>query len=572
MNWEQIAITARRYEISQLLASSPHPLTDRLILKYKGEPLEPGKRYTIKRRYSKFIDRMQLVFESTENEVDTRTAATHALIYACWCTDLELVLELIQDLRELIDINSLIGGENVLDWVLASIALGSNADTAVDICRLLVVCYGSKLNVRYPESIIMQLCSYSRHADVVAYLVVVYDSVIEHAVLASDIFRCLVTGNQDEVVETYLRSYKDYIEHLYDALIPASIKGSTPMFRLVLDMFEEEITACDIEHIFMALCSKTSTLDWDNKIVVAFKAWADRLTSRTIELSLVENWVSSMTEKKKPDVDDRLRHMAHTVIRMCIDLLQDQGIEIALALCCYHVSGACMGLLYWPTDRVPQGPQCCCLQDLELLDLVLARNLDQIQANPQLARHALIECANRRDIDTFEYILTRVGPCVCTYALEFWCEACDLEAVSMVLDAGAGNRELLRRAPVILELACARGDAEMVELLTRVAYASIEAPDYGLALLEACHNQHEDVIRVIADCNQHIDLSADAGIFTDKHVKRMDSDIIELVNTLFGTSIDSTGCPKIVRELMTSRGQSIRYCEARVMYPSYRIG
>ena len=139
----------------------------------------------------------------------------------------------------------------------------------------------------------------------------------------------------------------------------------------------------------------------------------------------------------------------------------------------------------------------------------------------------------------------------------------------MVLDVGACDGKLLGRMPTILTLACRRGDAEMVELLVRAAQDSIKASSYGLALLEACHSGHEDVIRVIAtDCSQYIDLRT--NIFTDSHVKRMDPDVVILVNSLFGSSIDSTGGTRTIHKPMTYRGQSIRYNGASIMYPSYK--
>lgn len=537
MDWTQVTIN-NRHRVSLLLASSPHPLTDRLVLKYRDKRLLGySARYILKSQYSHYIPRRrQLALDSTTDEVDIRTAVTYALIYACWSADIELVLELIQNLREFIDINAKVHNGNVLNWTLKATAYWHDRKTeTVNICRLLIVYYGSKLKIHLPESIIRKLSYNNKHADVIAYLVTVHGSEIDHARMADDIFRCLVS--QDEAARSYLRSYKDYIrEYLQNALVPSVLWGSTSMFDLVLDTFQKEITVDDIGRVFRVLCNKASTPDWDDKIAIVFEVWANQLTPGIIEAGLIDNWI--MAKKKKPNTRDRLGHMAHTIIGRCMHLLQDQGIQIALALCCLYTS-----------------------QNTKLLDLILDRNLEQIQANPRLARHALIECANHRDIDTFEHLLLRVGPCVCAYALEFWCEACDLEAVSMVLDVGAGNEELLDCLPAVLVSACATGDAEMVELLIRTARVS----NYGPALLEACHNQHEDVIRVLADCDQYIDFSADTGVFTNEHVRWMDRDIVELVNTLFGTSIDSTGCPVVART------QFIRYDKAITMYPSYKV-
>ena len=368
MYGERTAIIGDRRRVCLLLASAPHPLMDRLIRKYSGGPLEPSERYVLESQYSAYDRRVQLGLEGTDEVIDARTAASYTLIYACWTTDFELTIELIQDLRELIDINTLIEDGDVLDWTLEPASRDYNRsrmDVAVDICRLLIVYYGFGLRVHRPESIIRQCCN-SRYADVIVYIVTVYDSVIGHDGVAGDVFRCLVKGRQDEAAEVYLHHYKDCIsDHLWDALMPAALRGSTIMFRLVLDAFKEEITADDITCTFRVLCSETSTQDWNNKIAVAFETWADQLASSTIETSLVNNWVSSMAIGQKPDMRDRLGHMAHVVIRMGVDLLQDQGIEIAMGLCCYHRPGALLGPLLGPIGKY-KNPQCCCSQDLEI--------------------------------------------------------------------------------------------------------------------------------------------------------------------------------------------------------------
>lgn len=533
-----------RIRVSMLLQSAPHLCMTRFIdtstnyegIKYRLEQIPWSGGH-------KVID-----IKPYEGVIDARLAATYALIYACGVGDLELAMDIIQDLHDLIDINTLIEGDGIIDLTIRVARHGykARADRAIDICRLLIVCYGSKLKAYHQGGYFMDFCLRYNYVDVVLYLLALYDAEIDHTAFASYIFMCLVICNSDEEAKQYLSHYKNHIGS--NCVIAYVISyGSASMFEHVLAVFGTEIETDDIETMFMILCTTIDTHDGDNKIRVMHKASAHRLTAETITEGLIDNWVCQMQTTDQPE-RDMLGQTAGIVISTFLDLIQDQGIEIALALC-------------------------CSLQDLKLMDAVLAHNLDQIRSNSGLARHAIIECASHRDIDTFEHILATLGSSICVYALEFWTRAGDLEAVQMVLDTSITDALVLESLPMVLRIACQEGDTELVELLVRSIGDLISESDYRLAFRTACMFGHEDIIRVLArDCSYYLNFRCDADIITCIDMACFNSDIATLINSLFETSIDPVyPTTTVARRGAVNQEKSVSYGSAACAYDLRRI-
>lgn len=481
---------------------------------------------------------------SCDTEINYRTAASHALIYACWALDLELAICLVQDLHTIIDINTRINDKGILELIIRSGWTNYKAkrmDTAINICRLLIIYFGSKLDAGKPGSALLGVCSQFRHTDVVVYLSALYNTEIDHESMADSIFGCLVTRDTDEAALTYLKLHQDQIQSkVGKAIESTALWGSASMFRHMLTVFQEAITIRDVNEVFGALLRTPAARDWDTKIEIAHGLWSHHLTSTAIEQDLIGIWRWTMLENEEPSVIESLKHMAQVVIDMFMDLIAGRGIQIAMALCCSS-------------------------QNLELLGRIIDRNLEQIRSKPKLTRHAVIECVASRDIDTFEYMLMKLGSSI-NPLLGFWCSAGDLEAVTMILEAGL-SEAIVGRLPKDLRFACQRGDAELVEIIVKYAGDSIKESDYRSAFRGACYHGHEDVIRVLAaNCRDHLNFRTDADILTDMDILAdrgricLGPEIIQLVNNLFGTSIDPTGCSKVVgHKLVCDRGLFVGY-------------
>lgn len=511
-------LDANRIRVSMLLQSAPHISMARFLetdytknLKYRLEcATVRGLKVIGIRPY--------------EGVINSQTAAAYALIYACWAGDLELATDLIHDLYELIDINTLIDGHGII-YITAVLPLHNynkaQIDRAIDICRLLIVCYGPKLDAYRQGRHFMGVCLHRDCADVVLYLITIYDEKIDHMFKASDIFRCLATNDQDEEAKQYLKHYQRYIRSR-SIIIPTALKGSASMFRHVLTTFRTNIEADDIGKLFKTLCISLTARGWDSKIKIISESLVDQLTADIITKGLINNWVKSVIEAQCSDTRDRLGYMAKVIISTFMTLIQDRGIDIALALC--HA-----------------------LQDLELLDAIIDRNLEHIRSNPGLVRHVLIECVNHRDIETFEHMLTRIGSSISADALEYWSRAGDLEAVRMILEVSMTDGPTLDRLPLVLRLACQEGDAELVEIITEFASDLITNTDYRLAFRNACMFGREQVIRVMAaNCDYCLNFSTNADIYTCVVMKHFSSDLALLINSLFGTSIDPASCATAV--------------------------
>ena len=483
-----------------------------------------GKRFKLSLKPT--IRRQEILcIEPCDDMIDTRTAATHALFYACWAGDIELATNLIHDLYELIDINTLIKDYGITDLIIMVPRSDYNknpsthsdyADKSINICRLLIICYGSKIHVYHRSRRLMDFCLRRNYADVVLYLATLYDDKIYHPAVANDIFKCLAINDQEEGAIQYLSRHRIHIRRRL-VILPITREGSASMFRYVLTAFESSIDADDDECLFKALCTCLTVQDWDNKVRIVSELLVNQLTAEIITKGLVDNMALITTGAHSPD-RARLGRMASVVMRIFIDLIQDRGIEVALALCCM-------------------------LGDLELLNTLIDRNIEQICADPKLARHAIIECVNYRDIDTFEHILTRVGVCVCADALEYWSRAGDLEAVRVVLEVSMADEPTINRLPLALRLACQEGDVELVEIIIEFANDWISKSGYRLAFHSACMFGREQVIRLLAArCRHYLNFCTDEDILSYMNIKYFNSDLALLINSLFGTSLDPASC------------------------------
>ena len=501
-----------------LLKSSSHPLMARLIQKYDTSPCTGAdQRYGLTHMLSWGDTRTILYPSPCDTEIDPKTAASHALIYACWNLDLELAIAITKDLHTIIDVNILVNNRSIIELVMISGWQDYNEermDLAINICRLVIIYFGSKLDAGCLCNTLHRTCSQFEYADVVMYLIALYDSEIDHASRADGIFRCLVRGGWDEEACKYLALHQDQIQNRVEsAIIPAAQSGTTSMFRHVLTVFLASTTTEDVRKAFRALCCAidfnkalrgvVDTRDWDDKIVIVRELWPHLLTPKIIKEGLGDNWRWAVTIKERLGIVETLKHIAQVVIRTFMDLIQGRGIAVALALC-------------------------CCAHNLELLDEIIDRNLEQIQARPKLTRHAVVECAAHRDIDAFGHMLIKLQSCMAPDTLKIWCDVYDLEAVRMILEIGM-SEAMAKSIPVVLKATCRRGDAELVEMLVQYAGDSIKRAKYSSALREACLYDREDVIRVIAaNCYDYFSFRAMSK-------ERISYKIMYLLYSLFGT-------------------------------------
>ena len=490
--------------ISKLLRSASHPQIDQFLQACGIDPKPRAKRYTLgTKEYDKGWGRptMILKLEQIESELDPITAASYALISACFVGNLKLVLWMIRDLRTIIDINMQINGRGILTWTIDDMVGWSRTNKAINICRALIIYYGRALDANHYSNRLLLTCASNNCADIVMYLMETYGSDLEYGGSLGWVFRCIIMDGQDEIA-MQLCSRAQSTGDTHDILVWTVLYGSLTVFKYVTNLFESKFRPGDINYAFSELCSTHYELDRDDKIRIGYAMWKDQLTTETIEKALHKNWQSYMRGENHSQ-------LIHMVVETCLELIQDRGIEIALALCCRDV-------------------------DLETIDLIISSKLEQIISNPELTRHCILVCCERDDIDTFGYILGRLGSNICADTLQFWCEAGDLEGVAMILDM---NQMWSEHIPKLLKSACQIGDADMAQLLAMYTKDSISAHRYRAAFYEACYNSHDDTVLILGECwRQYL------GIYSNSDYElclvRIEPRIIRLLNQLFQTSID----------------------------------
>lgn len=340
---------------------------------------------------------------------DCKTAATQALFYACSKGDLKLVKDLIQDLRELIDINALIDGKSIAEWTIGDVkaseypskayqAYLDHMKNAMNICRYLIICYGSKINLNPPSGLILRasLCFDNVCEDIVYHLARTYGADLVHVIGTHHTFRTLIKNDHDDEAVAYLHQHRNRLAiDLFGGVFMAAIgHASTHIFKVVLELFGSQAESRSIDYMFSSLCgpypdSRTPS-EADEKITLALDLWADKLKAKTVEKCLVNQWIRAKDGRSSGRI-------AQELVSRCLGLIQDQSIQIALAVC-----------------GLPQ--------NLELFDAVFDSNIDEIRANPQLLFHVLVECCNLGDTSTFRHIAKKCGSLIYPTALELWFE------------------------------------------------------------------------------------------------------------------------------------------------------
>ena len=527
-----------RRDVCLLLGSASHSSIDRLLEAHDHDPHTQSKRYTLEigKYRTNFWDRRPvLLLSGTPTEPDAKTAASQALLLACWQGDLDMVKQIVHNLRGIIDVNTLLGNKNVLSWTLRVNPNNRTTETTIskaNICRFLIVEYGSNLNANRCEDDILRICSnYSSrgshsHSDIVAYLVTAYGPDLASNVDVYTVFECLARGNHEEEAKTYLHLYTDLsIDAVNAVLVQAITWASIPLFEFVMDMYQSRISAGCVSDLFETFSNEDQILHYEDKIRIVYNKWAHHLTPKIIKRCLVELW--SKDDLDNVDLDDYTdieasqkygSCKAHTIIEVCMPLICNRGIEIAMV-------------------------HCCISPNIQLLDTLIAFNLEQIRSEPQLVTHALLVCACQGEIDILRHLLMRLGLSISAAALEFWCMAGDIEAVAMILDIEPIPEPLIDRLPIILKRLCSQGDVDMVELLIKTIGDSIKESDYVLAFYEACRHGHKSIVEIMINLCGHIHFDSSLSEFD---MTAIDPDIIQLLNETFGTTIDSNSEAKLL--------------------------
>lgn len=510
--WQQVGL---------LLQSAPHSRMTRVLHECQAHaPIISSHRYTLGADHGSY----DLRLIETSLEIDSRSAATHALLFACWWGDMELVRWLVRDLRNLIDADTLIDGRNILEWAIGEVkdldfdqeSYVAHLDCAMDICRYLIISFKLTINANLPSGIILHACTYghgSHYTDIIAHLVRSYGKELIHSERTHSIFEMLVESNYEEEALMYLDQHRDLaagtnFRILGGIFLPLAREGSASIFKLMLGMFGSQMEPTGIDRIFKALCYNTITdgtqisfNKYHDKIEAALSVWASKLTPKIVETCLVDYWGWNTAMKQKT---------AELVIRSCLDQLEDQGISIALAL--------------------------TCSQNLELFDEVFDRKLEQIQAKPKLLKHAALEFCSFKDIEALAHILDKCGFLIYRMALKFWAAAGDLDAIIMILELITDISMVAKVLPGILLRACYKGDIELAELIINFAGDSIDKAGYDKAFRYACYGSCEDIIQTLATkYRNYFDYRSDDEYGLNPiHIEHK---IVNLLNSIYDTTL-----------------------------------
>ena len=364
----------------------------------------------------------------TQIEVNCKTAATSALIYASWWGDLELVKMIVQDLGEIIDINTTIGDKGVLEWaiehmkdrkepstVFGAIAHNIRENTAASICRFLINHYGSKIDANSPKGAVLKTFAWPDTADIVAKLVKTCSTNLVNPRGTGWIFEVLIKGGYEDEAEMLLNLNQAQLSggsHL-DVLAPAIHYGSARVFKTTMDLFGSQANIDEVNQIFKVLCKGdkwrgSSIADAYPKIRTALDMWANQLTpssllpdSRyhplfnrealsslltpdTVEYCLVHQWIIGKDKRETQGLDAVRDHglAAQLIVERCQEQLHEDSIQIALTTCC------------WP-------------RNIELFDAIFDSNFESIRAEPLLMHHAFVESASLGDDDMRRYIMEK---------------------------------------------------------------------------------------------------------------------------------------------------------------------
>ena len=352
-----------------------------------------------------------------------------------------------------------------------------------------------------------------------------------------DVFRFLASKGEDVAAELFLRQRINSIGyHHRRILMETAINASAQLFTSTLDLLRSD-KKVDNDLILTTLCKEVKLIqDRGLKVAVVLDAVID---PNAVKEHLVSCWVRGLKDRWDAS-EDSGGAIGQLIIERNIDKVSDQWLGLAMALCCSPLN-------------------------LELLGILIDRNLAKIQSDPSCLEHILLECCSAGDIDTFSFILARCGSCIYGKALEFWCEAGDLEAVTILLEVEAGSAELTACIPTNLVLACTQGDAELAELIIRFAGDSISRSEIMSAFQMACYRSHGEVIKALAEIhpfNSDFRINSDY----DLYLKSVDPEIVSLLNEVFDTELEPVPEGKAMPFVENDVGHSIRYGRESIIY------
>ena len=538
---EQERLGAVRYKTARLLKSAPHQKMHRVIERCGVESADSHEnKCTLKTTACGTCAPFIQVIE-TVNDIDARTAATHALFYACWARDVELVRWILDDMREIIDIHMQLSGMGILEWslIVASWLVDRvTLDHAGNIARLLITYYGSKLDPN--RSQIMDNCIFGWYPDVIAYLVMKYKCDLNFGCNAHRIFECLADGQEDEAAKLYLNLHLANIIDPHECVFKsAAYWASASLFKLVIDRFRTEITPAIAGQLFHMLCHKNDVYDRRAKVEIALDTWDSILDPDVIEISLANCWDRIVTKRwgrivaKRWDASENCGGLVgQAIVKKYIDKLPGQERGGSLS------TEERMIPRVWQQTR--RGPRygtamvvCYHPLNLELLGILIDKSLEDTDLVLEHLTHVLLECCDNEDIETFAFILERAGSCIYALALELWCEMGNLEAVTMLFEVG--KTELMTHAPQAFVQACKQGDTELALLLIKLAGDSICESSYHDAFYPACRFGYVNVILMLAELWPCVQPNINS-----LHPARIERGIICWLNATFNSSLDPT--------------------------------
>ena len=485
---KSLRIANTRAEIAKFLLTAPHPSMRRVVRNCSAGQYEYDEG----------------AFALTAEASDSNhwiSVATRALFCACGANDTELMKWILDDMRKLIDVNMRLGDDNIIDAIFRGFQWIDNDEKhlgdTVDICRRLILCYGLKINAN--SSTLLGYCVTGGHSDIVAHLVEAYGPDLKLGCIADDIFKCLVEGNEDKAAFLYLKHDPIHMLSPYKNVFkPAARFMDAQQLVSVLEIFQERILPVGANQIFRMLFKEEVVPDRRGKVVSCLDMWEAQITPKTIETCLAHCW-----NMKVNDNQDRL--LAQVLIERYINKISERWLGMAL-------------VLYYQ------------LQDYELLGSLLEKGMDMIHKDPTCLQRLFLECCARRDVDTFIFVLERIGICYCLDAFKLWCEAGDLEVVTMLIERY--GTELAGHIQKAFVQVCSWGDTELVRLIVQLAGELIRESDIDAGLVEACYNGRDDVIVLLAELSPY--LQPDIKIMDPW---RLSPGIVHTLNTSFGTEI-----------------------------------
>lgn len=290
---------------------------------------------------------------------------------------------------------------------------------------------------------LLSTCIQNDYNALASYLRRTYRSNLDTEVRYESIFERLVKGGKVKASRQLLDTLKDCIqEDLAHSILHIAVQDDPYLFQYAINIIQPDVVSREASSIFGTLCGTRNASALDNNIKIMLDGWADHIEYAVIEAGMIKCCINSYKEAGKRTTATGL--LVQMIAEKFVDKIQGQGIQIAISACCYP-------------------------QNLALMDSLFDRNLEQIHQDPSLMNHALLRCCLHRDTDTFAHILERCGLCICVKAFEFWSDAGDLEALSMILDISTASEVLVVELHKTYQKAFAKRDVELAECLINYA-------------------------------------------------------------------------------------------------------